>query len=556
MKAKKKIYVAIVLVVFTAILLICYFIYIPPLLDERGYNFPGRIYDFFAYAYYSSRMDWLKNAGKDQASLRAGALAGWYRPSKVIGLLGVNPDELFLLGRRYASLELDKQALQLFRAALSTINEEAKSLEVISYLTILDDWSGTVPVARALLAGYPESAEGNYWLGRALLELGRPNEAAPFLQSAFRIDRSLVDALYQLARVDEESGREDSALAQYENVVSVLPGHLEAWQALERLYGKRGEEENWKESRMRAGELIPPEISSVDYKNKTVILGYILNRQKLRTEEELSLDLYIKGWRPGSVNLRIVARLVSVDFWGNAEERGEPFFIKTAGEVAEERLTWKNPFGLYPGNYRLEIAIEELDTDGAAATISDQQVYRTLTTLKLSPRWLPARRRDRLVSEHFGERANPLEKRTFLGPGSELTLDFDEKNQISAVGMVSSSQCYASFPQGKEIARITLHTAEGGEFKFPVRAGVETSKCWWEAVVPRKRKHRLAPVFRSWPVRSGETEFQAYEYRTLFPLPHPSAISSMSVKNVSENAGFSITDIILIPGEVESDLNP
>ena len=224
--------------------------------------------------------------------------------------------------------------------------------------------------------------------------------------------------------------------------------------------------------------------------------------------------------------------------------------------MVKERLSWKNPFGLYPGNYRLEIAIEELDAAGEAESISDPEVYRTLTTLKLSPRWLPARRRDRLVSEHFGERGYSLEKRTFLGPGSELTLDFDEKYQISALGMVSSSQCYASFAQGKEIARISIHTGGEEEFEFPVRVGVETAKCWWEFSLPEKRKHRLAPIFRSWSSRSGEKEFRGYEYRALFPLPRPSTISSMTVKNVSENAGFSIADIILIPWEVEPDIAP
>lgn len=543
-------------ILLVAIILIGLLFYTPPLLNGVGYNIPGRIYDFFAYAYYSSRLEWLENGGDLTALRRAAALAGWHRPDRIEALLGFPPDNLFQLGREYASLELDKQAVQLFRAALSTINEEEKYLEVIAYLTILDDWSGTAPAVRALLSVYPESAEGNYWLGRALLELDRPNEAVPFLQSALRIDRSLVDALYQLARVAEESGREDSALTQYENVVSVLPCHLEACQALERLYGQRGEVEKWREFRIRVEQLIPPDVSSTDYKNKTVILGYALNRPEMETAEDLSLDLYIKGWRPGPVNLRIVARLVSVDFWSNTEERSKPFSIKAAGEVVEERLSWKNPFGLYPGNYRLEVAIEDLDHDGEAVSISDQEVYRTLTTLKLSPRWLPAFRRDRLVSEYFGERAYSLKKRTFLGPGSELILDFDEKKQISAIGMVSSSQCYASFPQGKEIARIIIHSGGGEEFEFPVRVGVETAKCWWESVVPRKRKHRLAPVFRSWPVRYGENEFQAYEYRALFPLPHPSAISSMSVKNVSENAGFSIIDIILIPEEVDSDLNP
>ena len=43
--------------------------YRPPLLG--GGNIPGKVYDFFAYAYHAGRTSWLKTAGREAAARRA-----------------------------------------------------------------------------------------------------------------------------------------------------------------------------------------------------------------------------------------------------------------------------------------------------------------------------------------------------------------------------------------------------------------------------------------------------------------------------------------------------
>ncbi len=523
--------------------------YVPPLLDDRPYNLPGRFYDFFAHAYHSTRAQWLGNesrAGESRRHHPARLRELW--PGELGGLSG--------LGRKYFELGLEGEARSLFRAALDAVPaEEGDPLETVSYLALLEDWPAAAGGAREYLRTHPESAEGKYWLGRALLEIGCPEEARPLLESAYRKDESLLDALYHAARAEEKSGRREIALVQYEKLVSVLPRHLEAWHALECLYEKNSEPEKQRNARERIRELSPPRSFLKKINNETVLLGYDFNRDKLEPEDSLSLDLYLKGWRPAPADKVILARLISVDFWGGVEKRSEAFPIRAAGEVAKQTLTWESPFHLYPGNYRLEIALEKPARAGEACATGQKGEYHALTVLPAAPRWLPAHTRESLIRQYFGATAHPLGKRSFLGPGVELDLEVAGEGKIAALGMVSSAQCYSSFPQGREIARVIVSAGED-EFEFPVRMGIETAKCWWEAATTGMRKHRQAMVFRTWPVNNGEGNFRAFEYRAVFPLPQPLVISGLRVKNTSENAGLSIADIILVPEESGSGAEP
>ena len=200
MTARQKLFSVTIFILFSVIIIIAFLHYSPPILDRQEYNLPARIYNFFAYAYYSTKVQWMENMDRDQAGRRTAARAAWHRPSRTTQLLGIKPDDFFQLGREYAALGLEEEADQLFRMSLpDALHNENKALDIISYLAILDDWEGTGRSAEQLLEIWPESAEANYWFGRALVENGQLSEAISFLDKAYKLDKSLIDSLYQKA---------------------------------------------------------------------------------------------------------------------------------------------------------------------------------------------------------------------------------------------------------------------------------------------------------------------------------------------------------------------
>lgn len=548
MTACRQRFVLIALLVFLALGLVGHRLYRPPLLSGSGWNLPGRIYDFFACSYHFTRAERLAHQGRQVESLRASARAAWHRPALLGKVWPKLSGDLFAIGKKYSSLGLESRALCLFRAAAEPGPPgEKDALDLVSYLALLDDWPAAGRVAGGYLEKNPKSAEAKYWLGRALLEAGRPVEARPVLRAAFEVDRTLIDSLYQAARAAGRADREEIALEEYREVAAASPGHLGAWRALERIYESTGEENNLQEVRARIGELTPTVPRPVKLSNQALLAGYDLQPSAMGTGESLSLGLYLRGWRPGPVDSLILIRLAAEEFSREFEVQRAPFFSPPAGVVVRQELDWENPFHLYPGKYRLEIALAEAAVADSAAGVMRDPVYHTLDVLELSPSWLPSRLRAEQISGHFGDAAYPLGKRTFLGPGSELGMTVAGEKKTAAVALVTSAQCYASFPQGREIARLIVSTGEGKKYDFPIRMGIETARTWWEGSPPALRMHRQAPVFRTWPIKRDGREFPAADYRAVFSFPEPGVISSFRVINVSANSGLYIEDIILIP---------
>ena len=548
MKAKKKFYAAIILVVLIVLLLISYLLYIPPLLDDRGYNLPGRIYDFFAYAYYSSRMEWLENGGRVQASRRAAARAAWYRPSRAKELQKLNPDKFFSLGQRYAALGLDHQAVLLFRVGLANhIREEDKALEIISYLAILGDWKGTAEASEELLKVIPESSAANYWRGRALLETGQFVEAMICLQRAYREDRSSVDALFQQGRINENSGKTDQALTQYKKVVAILPDHLGAWEALKHLYRKRGETIKQSEADSRVRELTPGITSFSNFQNKLTILGYNLNRNEMETEDLMSLSLFLRGWRLCSLDLEAELSLTSRYCWSRFSQRSEPFSINTAGEVVIVVISWKNPIWLNPTSYKLKASFPEPGYGKKPADESPESNYSLFGRINLKPRWIPSSQYPQLVKSCFDPGARTLGKRTYLGPGSEIELKFEKDERVRALGLISYTGYSNHLTQDKRAALIQVQTKEGEELVFPIRSGVHTAEVWWDGSSPSRAKHSKAPIFRSWAVNRGKLKFNAHEYYAVFNFPRPLILKSLKIKYLDNYSGLHISDLVVIP---------
>lgn len=158
---------------------------------------------------------------------------------------------------------------------------------------------------------------------------------------------------------------------------------------------------------------------------------------------------------------------------------------------------------------------------------------------------MPGARPDRTM-EKFGPSARSLGKSTFLGPQSELGLTLDRAEWAEAIGLVSYSHTSGSLPQDSVLAELAFHISEKGEVVSPIRVGRETSEVYWEGSPVSLRRHRPAPVFASWPVRSGGREFYAHEYRAVLPLTEAGLLRSLRLKHLDRQSGMFVGDIFLI----------
>ncbi len=548
MKAKKNLLTVTLLIILGSSLIIGHLLYLPPLFNGRGYNIPGRIYDSVAYVYYTIRKDWLEAGGQDLPARRAAARAAWYRPSRMERLLGIEPDRLFQLGREYAARGLKNKAVRLFKKAFpAALPDEEKSLEIISYLAILGDWPGTARAAREFLAAYHGSAEGEYWRGRALLELNQSTRAATHLRRAFQLRPTLSDALFQLGRLEERAVKKKVARSLYERVVARAPGHLGAWQGLVRLYREEGEEDKLEEARARAAALTPPIRLEKKYGNSFIFSGYRLPERAAPTGGRLELEVYLTGWRPRALSLSPEVILTKPGRPDRYPLPDEAIKLPGPGEVVTERLCWKIPAVIYPGTVNWGLSFSKPDPPAGREEAAGVRDLLSLPPFRLKPAWMPAAERGRLVRERFGSRAISLAKSTFLGPGDELKLSFDEAKTAVGVGLVSYLHRGVSLPQGATVGRLFVET-EGRETQsYSIVAGRDTADVWWEYAEPWRRKHQPAPVFRSWPVKSRRKGFQGHEYYAVLRFPRLLPVKGLKFRNSSDKSGWYISDIVLIP---------
>lgn len=473
----------------------------------------GKAFNFFAYSWHYTRGLWYENDNQAGNARQEFARAVWHRSSRAKALLGIPSRSYYELGREYASLGLFREASCLLKRAFSSsLQEESRALDIISYLAIIGDWSGAAESAKKYLESDPASAEAAYWCGRALLETGKPAEALPFLRDAIRGDRSFLNAFYQLGRAEEELGGRKKAGAK------------------------------WK-------EVTPRKPLKVKVENRFILLGYDFSPSEATTGEKHTLDLYLMAWRPSSLSFQTKIRLVSAGRKNEVLTGTEVFTLKQPGEVVKRSFSWEDPLVLYPGRVRLEIAFylpekgENLRAGGGD--------YLPLTSFHLKPAWVPAPSRDGRIRECFGPGARALGKKTFLGPGGELTINLKDKPRVAALGLISYSHASNFLSQGKVLAKLIAETEEGVKV-FPVSAGRETAEVWWEYVPSWRGKHQRASIFASWPVSYRGKNFQAHEYYALFPFPRPLIVTSLKLKQVAGSSGLAVFNLILItPGKRE-----
>jgi tetratricopeptide (TPR) repeat protein len=547
MKAKKKFYVAIALVILIVILLIGYLFYIPPLLDDRGYNLPGWIYNFFAYAYYSSRMDWLENQDESPARRCTAARAAWYNPSQLQRLLGISPADSYGLAREYARLGLRRQARVLFMKAVpAALKDENRIEDIIAYQMTLEDWKGAETAAALWLEKYPGSAPAAYWYGRALVRGGEYIRSLPMLKKAREDEKYLPDALYWAGRSCQFSGRIAESIAFQEEVIRIVPGHRGAWSALAEMYGQDGDEAARGAAKERLDILTPRNLSRKIFGNELVLLGYDLSESGIKPGGMIKLTLYLEGWRPNPA--KVIPRL-TLDSEGNPGSfsfQGEAVDIRTAGEVVREELSWRLPRAIYPGSVNFSLSFSGPDKTVNLPLPGEPSDRLFLLARDISPHWMESQIDERLVLEKFGSAARPLGRSIFLGPGDAAEMAVEESKPVAGIGLISYSQASFTIGRGMLLANITVRTGGGQELVFPIRSGEETGEVWWEFIEPHRRKYPLPPVFRSWASTSGERQFQAYEYYACYDITPPLNLVSIKIENTGINGGFYVTDVVFI----------
>lgn len=549
---KKKSVIITLLVLVGVIIFGGWWFYTPPFLNGSAYNLPARIYDFFAYAFYAGRAQWREEWGGEAAAARDRARAAWHNPSRAEDLLDLPAEDYFVLAREYAHLGLEQEAVQVFKDVLpGALADRKKALEIIAYLALLGDWPGVAAAASQLVLIYPDSGEAAYWLGRSLLETGSPGKASDHLEKVSGDAAFGLDARYQAARAAEQLNQTARALSLYEEVVAALPGHRGAWKALDRIYGAEGEPIRQKSAHRRWTALTPENPLKFYCRNRFILRGYSFSAPgDVSTGEEISLNLFLEGWESGPATVRLEIVLINRSRLRRISRPIDEISLPAAGEVAVYNYQWSLPLVVYPGRVDLNISLIDPVT-GKPWRLKGAE-FLPGGSVFLSPRWLSSPSRSDGIIENFGPHARALGKSTFLGPQSELELTLDRAELAAAVGLVSYSHTSGSLPQDSVLAELVVQTSEKEEIVFPIRVGRETSEVYWEGYPVSLRRHQQAPVFASWPVRSGGKEFYAHEYRAVLPLTEVRLVRSLRLKNLDRQSGIYVGDIVLIEDYVNA----
>lgn len=91
------------------------------------------------------------------------------------------------------------------------------------------DWASALGLLERARAHSPRSAEVRYELGRTLLALNRPADAATATRAAVRLQPNFAEAHHQLGNAFRLLGRLQPASRAYERAVAEAPRHAQAW---------------------------------------------------------------------------------------------------------------------------------------------------------------------------------------------------------------------------------------------------------------------------------------------------------------------------------------
>jgi membrane protein YfhO len=114
----------------------------------------------------------------------------------------------------------------------------------------------------------------------------------------------------------------------------------------------------------------------------------------------------------------------------------------------------------------------------------------------------------------------------------------------SALEFVSAISGPTTLPQGQAMARVSVHTAEGGVIERTLRAGVDTSEWAWERPDVRPFiRHRMAPVAETFPAEGG---FPGHRYRGRLDLGGPHRVERIVIEHVGPDSSLYVDRVDLV----------
>jgi Tfp pilus assembly protein PilF len=106
---------------------------------------------------------------------------------------------------------------------------EAKPTYALAYVNLgrmrlaQKNYDGAIEVLTKAVALQPPSADANFLLGEAYLQIKKGSKAVPYLEEAARLGRT--DAHLRLAKLYDAVGMKDRAAAEYEKLLNAKPDH-------------------------------------------------------------------------------------------------------------------------------------------------------------------------------------------------------------------------------------------------------------------------------------------------------------------------------------------
>ncbi len=92
----------------------------------------------------------------------------------------------------------------------------------------LKNFNGAIDVLEQAVKTNPKSAQANYFLGEAYLQVKLGSKAVPYLREAIRLDPvTMADAHLRLAALYNAKGLKDKAAAEYSDFLKVRPDYPE-----------------------------------------------------------------------------------------------------------------------------------------------------------------------------------------------------------------------------------------------------------------------------------------------------------------------------------------
>ena len=114
----------------------------------------------------------------------------------------------------------------------------------------------------------------------------------------------------------------------------------------------------------------------------------------------------------------------------------------------------------------------------------------------------------------------------------------------SALEFISAISGPTTLPQGQAMARVSVHTTEGGVIERTLRAGVDTSEWAWERPDVRPFiRHRMAPVAETFPAEGG---FPGHRYRGRLDLGGARRVERLVIEHVGPDSSLYVDRVDLV----------